>query len=168
MVTAVNAITLVSSVAGTLTGIQHGARWAARRASETWPITVAGTGYTLTALSSGLTSATSDAFDIAPASTKIDITAQTPAASLPGQSFNVSYDVDPILPGAGNLNGNVTVTAGTASCTGNVTVTGGGSCALSLPDPGYVRRHGHLWQRSQFRGQHVGPPPRTWSGPRPA
>ena len=48
----------------------------------------------------------------------------------------MSYDVDPILPGAGNLNGNVTVTAGTASCTGNVTVTGGGSCALALPDPG--------------------------------
>ena len=141
VIAATNAITLVSSVAGTLTGSATRGALGGTASFGNLAITVAGTAYTLTALSSGLTSATSDAFDIAPASTKIDITAQTPAASLPGQSFNVSYDVDPILPGAGNLNGNVTVTVGpagspAASCTGNVTVTGGGSCALSVADPG--------------------------------
>jgi VCBS repeat-containing protein len=134
--TAVNAITLASSVAGTLSGNNTKGAVGGTATFGGLSINAAGTGYTLTALASGLTSATSDAFDIAPAATKTDITGQTPAASLPGQSFNISYDVDPILPGAGNLNGNVTVTDGTTSCTGSVTVFGGGSCTLSLADPG--------------------------------
>jgi VCBS repeat-containing protein len=131
-----NAITLASSVAGTLTGNNTKGAVAGTATFGGLSIDAAGTGYTLTALASGLTSATSDPFDILPGSTKIDITGQTPAASLPGQSFSVSYDVDPILPAAGNLNGNVTVTVGSATCTGNVTVFGGGSCSLTLPDPG--------------------------------
>ena len=136
VLTANNAITLASSVAGTLNGNNVRGAVAGTATFGGLSITAAGTGYTLTALASGLTSATSDAFDVAPASTKTDITNQTPAASLPGQSFNISYDVDPILPGAGNLNGNVTVTDGTNSCTGNVTVFGGGSCSLTLTEPG--------------------------------
>ena len=131
-----NAITLASSVAGTLNGNNVRGAVAGTATFGGLSIDAAGTGYTLTALASGLTSATSDPFDILPASTKVDITGQTPAASLPGQSFSVSYDVDPILPGAGDLNGTVTVTVGSATCTGNVTVFGGGSCSLSLPDPG--------------------------------
>ena len=136
VITAVNAITLNSSVAGTLVGNNTKGAVGGTATFGGLSIKAAGTGYTLTAGASGLTSATSEAFDIAPASTKIDITGQTPAASLPGQSFNVSYDVDPILPGAGELNGNVTVTDGTTSCTGTVTIFGGGSCSLSLADPG--------------------------------
>jgi VCBS repeat-containing protein len=131
-----NAITLASSVAGTLNGNNVRGAVAGTATFGGLSIDKAGTAYTLTALASGLTSATSEPFDILPASTKIDITGQTPAASLPGQSFNVSYDVDPILPGTGELNGNVTVTVGPASCTGTVTIFGGGSCSLSLPDPG--------------------------------
>ena len=76
VVTAVNAITLVSSVAGTLTGSATRGALGGTASFGNLAVTVAGTGYTLTALSSGLTSATSDAFDIAPASTKIDITAR--------------------------------------------------------------------------------------------
>jgi VCBS repeat-containing protein len=139
VLSAVNAITLVSSVAGTLSGNNTKGAVAGTATFGNLAITVAGTAYTLTALASGLTSATSDPFDILPASTKTDITGQNPpvpTGALPGQSVNVSYDVDPILPGAGNLNGNVTVTDGTSSCTGNVTVTGGGSCALTFPDAG--------------------------------
>ena len=136
VLTAFNAITLASSVAGTLNGNNVRGAVAGTATFGGLSIEAAGTGYTLTALASGLTSATSEPFDILPAATKIDITGQTPAASLPGQSFNVSYDVDPILPGAGDLNGTVTVTVGPASCTGNVTIFGGGSCSLSLPDPG--------------------------------
>ena len=135
VITAVNAITLASSVAGTLVGNNVRGAVGGIATFGGLSIEVAG-GYTLTAQAPGLTPATSEAFNVAPASTRTDITGQTPAGALPGQNVNVSYDVDPILPGAGELNGNVTVTDGTTSCTGNVTVFGGGSCALQFADAG--------------------------------
>ena len=55
---------------------------------------------------------------------------------MPGQNFTVSFNVDPVSPGAGSLTGSVTVSDGTTSCSGGVLSNGTGSCALGLPTLG--------------------------------
>ena len=134
---ATNPITLTSSVTGTLSGTAVATPVLGTATFSNLAITKAGTDYTLTAFSSGVTSKTSDAFDVAQASTTIAITTRNPATSVPGQSVQVAYDVNIVSPGAGSLGGSVTVSDGTTSCTGGITSGSGvGNCVLAFPTAG--------------------------------
>jgi VCBS repeat-containing protein len=137
VLTAGNSITLVSSVTGTLSGTATRNALLGTATFTNLAITKAGTGYTLTALSSGLVSATSDAFDVAQGATTITIGTRSPGTSVPGQNVTVNYDINLTAPAAGSLTGSVTVSDGTTSCTGGVTAgTGTGSCSLAFPNAG--------------------------------
>jgi VCBS repeat-containing protein len=131
-------ITLVSSVTGTLAGTATRTPFLGTATYSNLSITKAGTGYTLTALSSsGVASATSDPFDVAQGATTIGITTRSPGMSVPGQNVNVAYDINVTAPAAGSLTGSVTVSDGTTSCTGGVTAGGGtGNCNMSFPSAG--------------------------------
>jgi hypothetical protein len=129
-------ITLTSSVPGTLTGDASEDPFLGTATFSNLALAKAGANYTLTAFTSGLFSATSASFDVAQASTTTTITGQSPNPSVAGQNFTVSYNVDPVAPGAGSFTGSVTVSDGTTSCTGGVTSTGTGSCVLNLPTVG--------------------------------
>jgi hypothetical protein len=87
----------------------------------------AGSGYTLTALSSGLLSANSSSFDISPAGTTTTITSDLPDPSRVGQAINVAFSVVAVAPGAGTPTGNVTVSDGSVSCQASVAA---GTCQL--------------------------------------
>ncbi|HEV8122979.1 MAG TPA: Ig-like domain repeat protein [Gemmatimonadales bacterium] len=87
----------------------------------------AGSGYTLTALSSGLLSANSGSFDISPAGTTTTITSDLPDPSRVGQAINVVFSVVAVAPGAGTPTGNVTVSDGSVSCQASVAA---GTCQL--------------------------------------
>ena len=63
------------------------------------------------------------------AETTTTITNEAPDPSTPTQPVTVTYDVEPVAPGAGTPTGNVVVTDGVDSCTGTVAA---GSCALTL------------------------------------
>jgi hypothetical protein len=93
----------------------------------------AGTGYTLTAASGGLTGATSNAFNITAASTTTAITSDSPDPSVVGQAVTVAYSVAISGVGAGTPTGNVTVSDGVNSCAGTVAA---GSCAVTLTTVG--------------------------------
>jgi hypothetical protein len=134
---ATNQITLTSSVTGTLSGTAVATPFFGTATFSNLAINKAGTGYTLTAFSSGVTSTTSQAFDVTQASTTIAITNRTPGSSLPGQNVRVDYDVNIVSPGAGSLTGSVTVSDGTTSCTGAINAgSGAGNCSLALPTAG--------------------------------
>jgi len=137
VVTAFNSITLVSSVTGTLTGGATQNAFLGTATFSNLAITKAGTGYTLTALSSGLVSATTSPFDVAQGATTIAITTRNPGSSVPGQQVTVGYDINVTAPAAGSLTGSVTVSDGTTSCTGGINAGSGiGSCTLAFPDAG--------------------------------
>jgi VCBS repeat-containing protein len=137
VLTALNSITLVSSVTGTLSGTATRNAVLGTATFSNLAITKAGTAYTLTALSSGLVSATSSAFEVAQGATTITIGTRSPGSSVPGQNVTVNYDINVTAPAAGSLSGSVTVSDGTTSCTGGVTAgTGTGSCSLAFPDAG--------------------------------
>jgi len=137
VVTAGNSITLVSSVTGTLTGGATQNAFLGTATFSNLAITKAGTGYTLTALSSGLVSATTSPFDVAQGATTIAITTRNPGSSVPGQQVTVGYDINVTAPAAGGLTGSVTVSDGTTSCTGGINAGSGiGSCTLAFPDAG--------------------------------
>jgi VCBS repeat-containing protein len=137
VLTALNSITLVSSVTGTLAGSATQNALLGTATFSNLSITKAGTGYALTALSSGLVSATSSSFDVAKGGTTIGIGTHNPNPSVPGQSVTVNYDINVTAPAAGSLIGSVTVSDGTTTCTGGVNAgTGTGSCLLPLPDAG--------------------------------
>ena len=89
----------------------------------------AGTGYTLTAASNGLTNVVSDAFNITQASTTTTIMADTPDPSAVGQAVTVQYTVAVVAPGTGTPTGTVTVSDGVDSCVGSVAA---GTCAITL------------------------------------
>jgi hypothetical protein len=137
-VLASSAITLTSSVTGALSGTATvNAVNGVATFSSPLSITKAGPGYTLTAFSSGVASATSSTFNVAQASTTVAITGENPATSVPGQSVQVTYDVNIVFPGAGVLGGNVTVSDGTTNCKGGITAGGGvGTCVLAFPTAG--------------------------------
>ena len=101
------------------------------------PINKAGN-YTLTALSSSISSQASVAFDVAQASTTTAITSKSPAGgSVVGQAVLFNYDVNIVAPGAGTLTGTVTVTDGTESCVGAINSGSGiGSCSIPFSTPG--------------------------------
>ena len=137
ILTANNAITLVSSVTGTLAGTATQNAFLGTATFSNLAITKAGTGYTLTALASGLASATSATFDVTQAATTIAITGRNPSSSVPGQSITVSYDVNVTTPGTGSITGSVMVSDGTTSATCLVSAgTGVGSCPIALPTAG--------------------------------
>jgi hypothetical protein len=129
-------ITLTSSVTGTLKGTSTATPVLGTATFSNLAINSAGTGYTLTALSSNVASTTSAQFDVAQAATTIDITGRSKSTTVPGENVTVNYDVDITAPGTGSLTGQVTVSDGTTSCTGGITGAGGGSCALAFPTAG--------------------------------
>ena len=131
-------ITLTSSVTGTLTGTATATPLLGTATFSNLAVNKAGTGYTLTALSSGVTSQTSVAFDVAQASTSTTITSKSPGgASVVGQNVTFNYDVNILAPGAGSLTGTVTVSDGSQSCTGAINAGSGlGSCAIAFDSPG--------------------------------
>ena len=131
-------ITISSSVTGTLSGTATATPLLGTATFNNLAINKAGTGYTLTALASGVASVTSDPFDVAQAGTTTDITSKSPGGnSVFGQAVTFNYDVSVSAPGAGNLTGTVTVSDGTDGCTGSVNAsTGAGSCQIHFSTTG--------------------------------
>jgi parallel beta-helix repeat protein len=70
------------------------------------------------------------------ANTTLQITADTPDPSLPGQALTVQYQFSVVAPGAGTPTGIVAVTNGLTNCTGPA--SGSGSCTLTLTQLGIV------------------------------
>jgi large repetitive protein len=134
---ATSPITLTSSVTGTLSGTATVTPFLGTATFSNLAINKAGN-YTLTALSSGISSQTSVAFDVAKASTTTTITSKSPTGtSVVGQSVVFNYDVNIVAPGAGTLTGTVTVTDGTESCVGAINSGSGiGSCSIPFSSPG--------------------------------
>jgi hypothetical protein len=137
VITAINSITLTSSVTGTLSGTATVAPFLGTATFSNLAVNKAGT-YTLTAGSSGVSSQSSGAFDVAKAGTTTTITSKSPSgSSVVGQSVVFNYDVNIVAPGAGTLTGTVTVTDGTESCIGAINSGSGlGSCSISFSSPG--------------------------------
>jgi large repetitive protein len=136
VLTALSPITLTSSVTGTLSGTATVTPIFGTATFSNLAINKAGN-YTLTALSSGTSSQTSVAFDVAKASTTTTITSKSPSGtSVVGQSVVFNYDVNIVAPGAGTLSGTVTVTDGTESCVGAINAASGiGSCSIPFSSP---------------------------------
>jgi hypothetical protein len=87
-----------------------------------------GTGYTLRALASGLTDATSSAFNVVNAQSSTEIIGISTATTVVGQPYTVSFRVTAVPPSTGTPGGLVTVTDGSgASCQASVAA---GSCQL--------------------------------------
>jgi hypothetical protein len=135
---ATGTITITSSVNATLTGTPTATPILGTATFNNLAITKVGTGYTLTALASGVQSATSGAFDVGQAATTIAITGKNPTgASVFGQPVTFFYDIDVTAPGAGSPTGTVTVSDGTDSCTGSITAgSGSGSCQILFSSTG--------------------------------
>lgn len=120
-----NQITLVSSgpaISGAVVNASNGIATFANL-----KVNAAAPGVTLTALASGLNSATSASFDVSAAATSITINSDLPDPSRVGQNVTVTWTVSVVAPGSGTPTGTVTVTDGTASCQQNVA---GGQCIL--------------------------------------
>lgn len=131
-------ITLTSSVTGTLSGTATAVPILGTATFNNLAISKAGTGYTLTALASGVSSTTSDPFDVAKAATTIAITSKNPSgSSVFGQVVTFNYDINIVSPGAGSLTGTVLVSDGTDDCTGGINAgTGVGSCQIHFSTTG--------------------------------
>jgi hypothetical protein len=131
-------ITLTSSVTGTLSGSATATPFLGTATFSNLAINKAGEGYTLTALSSGVNSQTSVAFDVVKANTTTAITSKSPTGtSVVGQSVTFNYNVDIQAPGASAITGTVTVTDGPQSCVGAINAGSGvGSCSIAFASPG--------------------------------
>lgn len=93
-----------------------------------------GTGYTLIAQGRGLVRATSAAFNVVTGESATAITGITPASSVVGQPYDVTFTVGAVAPASGTPSGTVTVSDGTgATCT---TSAPSGSCALTSTTAG--------------------------------
>jgi VCBS repeat-containing protein len=138
VLTASGQITITSSVTGTLTGTSTATPVGGTATFNNLAVNKAGTAYTLTALASGVSSATSDPFDVAKASTTILITSKNPAgSSVFGQPVTFNYDINIVAPGAGSLTGTVTVSDGNDQCTGGINAgTGQGNCQIHFSTTG--------------------------------
>ncbi|HET8622010.1 MAG TPA: Ig-like domain repeat protein [Gemmatimonadales bacterium] len=91
-------------------------------------VSAPGTGYTLRALASGLTDATSTAFNVVNGSSRTVITNISPSSTVVGQPYTVAFNVTPAPPASGTPTGLVTVTDGAgASCQASVAA---GGCTL--------------------------------------
>lgn len=138
VISAAGLITLTSSTTGTLSGTATATPVLGTATFSNLAINKAGAGYTLTALSSGITSVTSADFDVAQASTTVAIVSKSPSgASVTGQSVTFNYDVNVAAPGASAITGTVTVTDGVQSCTGGINAGSGlGNCAIAFASAG--------------------------------
>ncbi|MGH7517855.1 MAG: Ig-like domain repeat protein [Gemmatimonadales bacterium] len=88
-----------------------------------------GTGYTLRALASGLTDATSIAFDVVNGGSRTEIRDISPSSTVVGQQYRVEFRVTAAPPASGTPTGLVTVSDGTgATCQAQVAVE---SCFLT-------------------------------------
>jgi hypothetical protein len=133
---ATNQVTITSSRSGTLVGTAS-QNAIAGVATFGLSISKANTAYTLRAGASGLSSATSNSFDVAKASTTVTIVGDTPDPSVTGQTVTVSFNVDIVAPGAGTLTRKVTISDGSQSCSDNVDPdTGEGSCPIAFSSVG--------------------------------
>jgi len=93
-----------------------------------------GTGYTLITQGRGLVRATSAAFNVVTGESATAITGITPASSVVGQPYDVTFTVGAVAPASGTPSGTVTVSDGTgATCT---TSAPSGSCALTSTTAG--------------------------------
>ena len=93
-----------------------------------------GTGYTLRALASGLTDATSNAFNVVNAQSRTAITNISPSTTVVGQPYTVSFSVTAAPPSSGTPTGTVTVSDGSgATCQASVAA---GSCSLTSTSKG--------------------------------
>jgi hypothetical protein len=95
-------------------------------------LTAAGSGYTLSALATGLVSATSTGFDITSAASTTTITSDTPDPSRVGQAYTVNFTVS---SSGGTPTGTVTVSDGLNSCNGAL-ASGAGSCQITSTTAG--------------------------------
>ncbi len=87
-----------------------------------------GTGYTLRALASGLSDATSTRFDVVNGGSRTRITDISPSTTVVGQGYRVDFSVTAAPPASGTPTGLVTVTDGAgASCQASAAA---GSCVL--------------------------------------
>ncbi|MGH3378229.1 MAG: Ig-like domain repeat protein [Actinoallomurus sp.] len=138
VLTATGQITITSSVTGSLAGTSTATPVLGTATFNNLAVNKAGTAYTLTALASGVSSTTSDPFDVAKAATTIAITSKSPGGnSVFGQPVTVNYDINIVAPGAGSLTGTVTVSDGTDDCTGGINAgTGVGSCQIHFSTTG--------------------------------
>jgi VCBS repeat-containing protein len=138
VLTATGQITITSSVTGTLAGTSTATPVLGTATFNNLAVNKAGTAYTLTALASGVSSTTSDPFDVAKAATTIAITSKSPGGnSVFGQPVTFNYDINIVAPGAGSLTGTVTVSDGTDDCTGGINAgTGVGSCQIHFSTTG--------------------------------
>jgi hypothetical protein len=92
-------------------------------------LSLPGTGYTLRALASGLSDATSTAFDVVNGASRTRITDISPSTTVVGQQYRVDFSVTAAPPASGTPSGTVTVTDGDgATCQASV---GAGSCFLT-------------------------------------
>jgi hypothetical protein len=136
--------------AGTLTCGTNPVNASSGVATFSCSINKTGTGYTLTATSSGLTSVTSSSFNITPGTAaKLVVTTQPPASSTAGVKFTTGVSVEDAL-------GNVVTSssapvalaigtnpnAGTLSCTTNPVNASSGvatfSCSVDMAGTGYT------------------------------
>jgi VCBS repeat-containing protein len=138
VILATGQITLTSSVTGTLSGTATATPILGTATFNNLAVNKAGTGYTLTALASGVSSTASSPFDVAKGTTTISITSKSPSgSSVFGQAVTFNYDINISAPAAGSLTGTVTVSDGTDSCTGGITAgTGIGNCPILFSSTG--------------------------------
>jgi hypothetical protein len=127
--TATNAITLTSSVGGTLVGGGAVNAVAGVAVFSGLSINQSGSGFTLTAHASGLTNAVSDPFDVGKSATTTTLDGDTPSTSVTGQTVTTTYSVTPTT-GGGTPTGTVTVSDGAGtSCSATAAA---GSCTLTF------------------------------------
>jgi Big-like domain-containing protein len=130
--TAVNPITLTSSVGGSLVGGNAVIPIGGVATFSGLSINQSGSGFTLTAHASGLSDAVSDPFDIGKSATTTSLGGDTPDPSVTGQIVTATYSV--VATGGGTPTGTVTVSDGVGtSCSGSVAA---GSCTLTFPTAG--------------------------------
>jgi VCBS repeat-containing protein len=160
VLTAVNPITLTSSVTGTLTGTATATPILGTATFNNLAVNKAAVGYTLTAFASGVQSATSASFDVAQANTTIAITGKSPSGtSVYGQLVQFTYDINIVAPGAGSLTGTVTVSDGTDSCQGAINAgTGTGNCQILFSSPGVKAVTATYGGDANFVGSTSAPP----------
>lgn len=131
-------ITITSSVAGTLTGTAKVTPVLGTATFNNLAITAAGTAYTLTAFASGVSSITSDEFDVAKGSTTIAITSPASGGtSVFGQVVTFGYDINPVSPAVGSLTGTVTISDGSDTKTCTIPAGSGiGTCQIQFATTG--------------------------------
>jgi VCBS repeat-containing protein len=122
-----------------------------------------GTGYTLRALASGLTDATSNAFNVVNAQSRTAITTISPSTTVVGQPYTVSFSVTAAPPSTGTPTGTVTVSDGSgATCQASVAA---GSCSLTSTSKGARQIVATYAGDASFAGSASDPEPHMVNAP---